>query len=64
MTADAVCIAFCDPGLGLPCAGGKISAILDSFSTTGSDVSDVPSRRSSKPEDKRGFLQKLAEMLH
>jgi magnesium and cobalt transporter len=47
-----------------PCARGEISAILGSFSTTGSDVSDVPFLRSSKPEDKRGFLQKLAEMLH
>jgi magnesium and cobalt transporter len=27
-------------------------------------VSDVPPSRSSKAEDKRGFLQKLAEMLH
>jgi magnesium and cobalt transporter len=27
-------------------------------------VSDVPPSRSSKTEDKRGFLQKLAEMLH
>ena len=27
-------------------------------------MSDVPPRQSSKPEDKRGFLQKLAEMLH
>ena len=27
-------------------------------------MSDVPPRRPSKPEDKRGFLQKLAEMLH
>lgn len=27
-------------------------------------VSDNPPSRSSKPEDKRGFLQKLAEMLH
>lgn len=42
----------------------KISAILGGFTTTGSDVSDVPPSRSSKPEDKRGFLQKLAEMLH
>ena len=64
MTADAVFGAFCGPGPSLPRAGGEISAILGGFSTTGSDVSDVPSRRSSKPEDKRGFLQKLAEMLH
>ena len=27
-------------------------------------VSDNPPSRSSRPEDKRGFLQKLAEMLH
>ncbi|MBW8722777.1 MAG: magnesium/cobalt efflux protein, partial [Polaromonas sp.] len=27
-------------------------------------MSDVPPSRSSRPEDKRGFLQKLAEMLH
>ncbi len=27
-------------------------------------MSDTPPSRSSKPEDKRGFLQKLAEMLH
>ena len=27
-------------------------------------MSDIPASRSSKPEDKRGFLQKLAEMLH
>ncbi|GAB3472688.1 HlyC/CorC family transporter [Polaromonas eurypsychrophila] len=27
-------------------------------------MSDNPPSRSSKPEDKRGFLQKLAEMLH
>jgi magnesium and cobalt transporter len=64
MAAGLVFTAFCGPGSALPCATGEISAILGSFSTTGSDVSDVPSRRSSKPEDKRGFLQKLAEMLH
>ncbi|MEO6016724.1 MAG: CBS domain-containing protein, partial [Polaromonas sp.] len=27
-------------------------------------MSDIPPSRPSKPEDKRGFLQKLAEMLH
>ena len=27
-------------------------------------MSDTPPSRPSKPEDKRGFLQKLAEMLH
>ena len=43
----------------------KNSAILDRFFTTDRPyVSDVPPSRSSKTEDKRGFLQKLAEMLH
>ena len=45
--------------------GSKNSAILDRFFTTDHPyVSDVPPSRSSKTEDKRGFLQKLAEMLH
>jgi magnesium and cobalt transporter len=42
-----------------------ISVILGGFLTTEHPyVSDIPPSRSSKPEDKRGFLQKLAEMLH
>ena len=41
------------------------SVILDRFFTTNRPyVSDVPPSRSLKTEDKRGFLQKLAEMLH
>ena len=41
------------------------SVILGSFSTTDRPyVSDVPPSRSSRPEDKRGFLRKLAEMIH
>jgi magnesium and cobalt transporter len=41
------------------------SVILVSFPTTDRPyVSDVPPSRSSRPEDKRSFLRKLAEMIH
>src|SRR5689334_17779541 len=53
------------PPSAVPTALSRISAILSPFTTTDRHhVSDVPPSRSSKPEDKRGFLQKLAEMLH
>ena len=40
------------------------SAILTTPPLPRTAVSDIPPSRSSKHEDKRGFLQKLAEFLH
>ncbi len=42
----------------------KFQLSLTAYSLQNTPVSDVPPSRPLKTEDKRGFLQKLAEMLH
>ncbi len=42
----------------------KFQLSLTAYSLQNTPVSDVPPSRPPKTEDKRGFLQKLAEMLH